>query len=79
MDGIVAAQAFSPFFTGRPQSGAAGLGLSASLGLVESHGGTIDLESRPGIGTTVEISLPIERVATSDGPADDTSSPGKAP
>jgi signal transduction histidine kinase len=79
MDGIVAAQAFSPFFTGRPQSGAAGLGLSASLGLVESHGGTIELESRPGVGTTVEISLPIRRAATTDWPADATPPPGNAP
>ena len=61
MDDIVAAQAFVPFFTERQQPGAAGLGLSASLGLVESHRGTIRLHSQLGSGTTVEISLPISR------------------
>lgn len=56
-----AGRAFEPFFSDRP--GSVGLGLSVSHGLVESHGGTIDLRSRPGRGTTVEIRLPI------DGPA----------
>jgi len=59
MDDSIAAQAFLPFFTARQQPGSAGLGLPASLGLVESHGGTIHLTSRVGVGTTVEIRLPI--------------------
>jgi signal transduction histidine kinase len=64
MQDVVAAQAFVPFFTAGQAAGAAGLGLSASLGLVESHGGTIRLDSRLGVGTTVEIRLPISgRVA----------------
>jgi signal transduction histidine kinase len=60
MDESVAAQAFVPFFSARRASGATGLGLSVSLGLVESHRGSIRLNSRPGEGTTVEISLPID-------------------
>jgi signal transduction histidine kinase len=59
MDEIVAAQAFVPFFSARRAAGASGLGLSISLGLVESHGGTIRLTSVKGIGTTVEIALPL--------------------
>jgi two-component system NtrC family sensor kinase len=59
MDEIVAAQAFVPFFSARRANGSSGLGLSASLGLVESHRGTIRLSSEAGVGTTVEISLPI--------------------
>jgi signal transduction histidine kinase len=59
MDEIVAAQAFVPFFSGRPAAESTGLGLSASLGLVESHRGTIHLSSKEGVGTTVVISLPI--------------------
>ena len=58
MEESVAAQAFVPFFSGRRSTGAVGLGLSTSLGLVESHSGTIRLDSRPGAGTTVEIRLP---------------------
>jgi len=63
MDEGVAAQAFVPFFTRRRESGATGLGLSASLGLVEIHGGSIRLDSTVGLGTTVEIRLPISRPA----------------
>ena len=59
MDETVAAQAFVPFFSARRDTGASGLGLSVSLGLVESHRGTIALRSRPGIGTAAEIRLPI--------------------
>jgi signal transduction histidine kinase len=61
MDEIAVGQAFVPFFTGRQESGASGLGLSATLGLVESHGGTIHLESQLGVGTTVAIRLPVTR------------------
>ncbi len=47
---------FEPFystkFTGR------GLGLSATLGVVQAHDGTVRVESEPGIGTTMEILLP---------------------
>jgi signal transduction histidine kinase len=61
MDEVVAARAFVPFFSARRGAGAGapGLGLSVSLGLVESHRGTIRLHSTEGVGTTVEISLPI--------------------
>jgi signal transduction histidine kinase len=59
MDERVAAQAFVPFFSARHAAGATGLGLSVSVGLVESHNGTITLESTAGVGTTVEITLPI--------------------
>ena len=34
------------------------LGLSITQGLVEAMGGTIGLESQPGVGTTVRIDLP---------------------
>ncbi|HEX7223553.1 MAG TPA: ATP-binding protein, partial [Candidatus Limnocylindrales bacterium] len=59
MDETVAAQAFVPFFSARRDTGASGLGLSVSLGLVESHRGTIALRSRPGTGTVAEIRLPM--------------------
>lgn len=59
MDEVVAARAFVPFFSGRHTVESPGLGLSISLGLVESHRGTIRLDSADGVGTTVEISLPI--------------------
>jgi signal transduction histidine kinase len=65
MDATTAQLAFDPFFSGRDDADdvepATGLGLSVSNGLIESHGGTISIQSRPGGGTTVEIRLPAGR------------------
>ena len=37
-----------------------GLGLSLALALTEAHGGTLDMASVPGQGTTVSLSLPLK-------------------
>lgn len=50
------ARAFDPFFTTKP--GGTGLGLSTVYGVVRAHGGSVFLESEPGRGTTVFVSLP---------------------
>ncbi len=60
-------QALEPFFTSKgPKS--RGLGLSVSYGIVQRHGGTLDIESQPGRGTTVTISLPISPAAVAAAP-----------
>jgi signal transduction histidine kinase len=50
---------FDPFFTTHQGRGGTGLGLSIGHGIVADHGGTIELESEPGHGTTVTIELPL--------------------
>jgi signal transduction histidine kinase len=59
MDDETLDQAFEPFFSARRSGTGAGLGLSVSRGLIESHGGTIQLTSLPAVGTTVELRLPL--------------------
>jgi light-regulated signal transduction histidine kinase (bacteriophytochrome) len=51
-------QLFQPFFSTKGDLGN-GLGLYISNEIVERHGGRILVESRPGIGTTMRISLPV--------------------
>lgn len=53
--------------TDRPQEGT-GLGLPLAASLVELHGGTLALDSEPGVGTTVTVTLPSDRAVTDDAP-----------
>jgi PAS domain S-box-containing protein len=48
-----------PFFTTRQRSGGVGLGLSISSRIIEEHGGSIQFTSQFGVGTTAEITLPV--------------------
>lgn len=60
--GMTAAEiqrAFEPFFSTKPAGKGTGLGLAATRNVVERAGGTVGLDSAPGLGTTVRIRLPL--------------------
>ena len=49
---------FDPFFTTKAVGEGSGLGLSISHEIVRRHGGRLEVESRPGDGTTFRVLLP---------------------
>ena len=49
---------FEPFFTTKDVGESAGLGLSISYGIVQEHGGWIDVTSQPGEGSCFTVYLP---------------------
>jgi signal transduction histidine kinase len=57
MSAAVLARVFEPFYTTKGESGT-GLGLAICQQILDSHQGTISLQSTPGVGTTVMVELP---------------------
>jgi signal transduction histidine kinase/CheY-like chemotaxis protein len=55
----VQALAFDPFFTTKPPGESSGLGLSISNSIIIQCGGSLSIESAPGAGATMKMSLPL--------------------
>ena len=55
----VAERVFDPFFTTKPQG--SGLGLAIVRKIVDAHDGSIDLQTAPGDGTMIRVTLPVRR------------------
>jgi CheY-like chemotaxis protein len=63
MDRDTLASAFQPYFTTKKGSDSKGLGLSTTLGIMRQHRGDIHVDSHPGQGTRVTLSLPRSTAA----------------
>jgi signal transduction histidine kinase len=52
---------YDPFFTTKAPKKGTGLGLSVTYGIVQEHGGTIEVQSEPGAGTLFHLEFPLSR------------------
>ena len=63
MDDKTVQKMFDPFFTSKPIGEGTGLGMSIAYKIVQAHNGKIQVKSKPGVGTTLAIQLPIDGTA----------------
>jgi len=54
---------YDPFFTTKPARQGTGLGLAVTYGIIQEHGGSIEVANRPGGGAQFRIELPLAKIA----------------
>ena len=62
-------RAYEPFFSTKPKGAGTGLGLSMVYGFVTQSGGDIEIQSHPGNGTKINITLPLNATQLDEQPA----------
>lgn len=63
MDESIQTHVFDPFFTTKSHNKSRGMGLTSVLYIMRDIGGHIEIDSEPGIGTTVKLYFPVKRKA----------------
>ena len=61
IDTEIMGKIFEPFFTTKPKGEGTGLGLSLSKRLIEANGGSIEVDTQTGKGTTFRVLLPLSK------------------
>ena len=57
----IVGRVMDPFFTTKDEGKGTGLGLSMVYGFAKQSGGTVDIQSAPGVGTTIRLCFPVTR------------------
>ncbi|CAH2603148.1 Histidine kinase [Rhodovastum atsumiense] len=78
MDAATLARAGEPFFTTKPLGIGTGLGLPMARGFAEQSGGALQIDTKPGEGTTVTLWLPVAEAGAMPRPEATMPAPGKA-
>lgn len=73
----ILSKALVPFFTTKPVGKGTGLGLSMTYGMIKAHQGTLHIDSKPGMGTSVTIRLPRIPVPNQEKPVAASAAPLK--
>lgn len=68
MDALTQSRVFEPFFTTKRVGQGSGLGMSMVYGFARQSGGTVEVASEPGAGTTVTLWLPLDSLESDEAP-----------